>query len=576
MIRKATLSLITVLVILLSSCSPQSEHLTFIVTTDVHGAFFPTDPISGRQMKGSMAHLSSYLKTLENKENIILLDNGDIIQGDPSAYYYNFENTSISHLFPRILHKLDYDAATIGNHDIEAGHQVYDRINKELEIPWLAANCINTSTNKPYFEPYTIITKGKIRVAVLGMITPRIPDWLPENIWSGMEFQDMIDAAKYWIPIINETEKPDLIVGLFHAGLEYTYNNQTADMKRNENAVRLVAQQVPGFDIIFAGHDHKTWNEYQIDTNGDSVLLLGSQSKAREIARADIVFKKSGKHWQVEKMEAQNIYMGNQEPDPEFVSYFEKDFAEIKQYVNQEVAELTTPLESKKAFFGPSEFMTLIHEVQLGVSGAKISFAAPLAYNSIIPAGMLHVDALFDLYRFENLLYTMELSGQEILDYLNFSYGNWINSMSDKTDHLIRMKTDKDGRYRTITAYYNFDSALGIDYTVDLRKAQGQQVSILKLSNGEKFDLNKKYHVAINSYRGNGGGGHLTQGAGIDKEKLASRIISATDKDLRFYMKSWMEDKKTIEVTQVENWKIIPEDFYQSGKAKDYKILFKN
>ncbi|MCK5820432.1 MAG: bifunctional metallophosphatase/5'-nucleotidase [Bacteroidales bacterium] len=569
--------LISSLIITLISCQPQEQNIRILVTTDVHGAFFPTDPITGRKQNGSMAHVSTYLEN-ERKAHpneVIVLDNGDIIQGDPSVYYYNFENTETEHLFTKTMHLLQYDAATVGNHDIETGHDVYDRIRAELNIPWLAANCIDTENGEPYFEPYTIIKRGGITVAILGLITPGVPGWLPENIWSGMEFLDMIETAKHWVPVILEKEKPDILIGLFHSGLDYTYNKQDKNTPGNENAVRLVVQEVAGFDVVFAGHDHLTWNEYQLDPEGDSVLILGSGSKARELAEANFHFKKNGRKWKVIQLTGHNISMKSIEPNPAFSSSFEEEISEVKNYVNQEVAKLLTPLSTRDAFFGPSAFMSLIHRVQLGISGADISFAAPLSYNTWLKPGMLTMNDLFDLYRFENLLYTMSLTGQEILDYLNYSYGNWINQMHSQNDHLIKFKENKDGSLRTATNYYNFDSALGINYLVDIQKEAGQMVTISSMSNGDTFDLNKTYSVAINSYRGNGGGGHLIQGAGIAEDKLSDRIITSTDKDLRFYMKIWMEDQKVIEVKTIKNWSLVPEELASKGRELDYKILFR-
>lgn len=562
--------------LLLNSCDSPEQEIKIVVSTDVHGAFFPIDPITGKQLNGSMAHVSQYISELRKDNQVVLLDNGDIIQGDPSVYYFNFEDTSSTHIITKSFDLLNYDAGTVGNHDIEAGHSVYDRINSELNTPWLAANCISTKTGEPYFEPYAIVNRGPVKIAVLGLITPRIPDWLPENIWSGMEFQDMVEAAKHWIPIIQKTEKPDLIIGLFHAGLDYTYNNQDGNTPKNENAVRLVAEQVAGFDILFAGHDHKTWNEYRIDPEGDSVLILGSQSKARELAQADVLLQKKGRKWSIVKIEGHNISMSGIKPDQQFTIAFESEIKAINEYVNQDVAELKTALSSRDAFFGPSAFMSLIHQVQLGISKADISFAAPLSYSSWLKPGMLKMNDLFDLYRFENLLYTMSLSGKEILDYLNFSYSNWFSQMKSSNDHLIKFTEGNDGSLRTATAYYNFDSALGLDYVVDVSKEAGEMVTITGLSNGDKFDLSKRYEVAINSYRGNGGGGHLTRGAGIPEKELSKRLVKSTDKDLRFYMKVWMEKQKEIEVETIKNWTVIPEKMVRSGKDRDYKILFKN
>ncbi|MCD6346277.1 MAG: bifunctional metallophosphatase/5'-nucleotidase [Bacteroidales bacterium] len=577
MTNKLNYLLASFLLLALISCQPHEQDLQILVTTDVHGAFFPNDPVSGKKSYSSLAKASTYMKNARkaNPNEVIALDNGDIIQGDPSVYYFNFEQCSEEHIFTKAMRFLHYNAATIGNHDIEAGHPVYDRINNELTIPWMAANCINTETGKPYFTPYTIIRQGKIKIAVLGLTTPWIPHWLPENIWSGMRFDDMIETAAHWVPLIQKKEKPDLMVGLFHSGVDFNYNNLDENTPKNENATRLVARQVAGFDVIFAGHDHNTWNFYEADPNGDSVLILGSQSKARELAEANVHFKKEGRKWMITNLEGKNIRLDTIKPDPDFAKHFSKEIKEIQDYVNQDLGELMTSLSSSEAFFGPSAFMTLIHQVQLDISGADISFAAPLSFNTTIKPKTLTMNDLFDLYRFENLLYTMELSGQEILDYLNYSYSLWFNSMKGPNDHLIKLEHDQRGWFHTVSAYYNFDSAEGIDYQVDVSKKSGEMVTIMKLSNGNPFDLHKKYKVAINSYRGNGGGRHLTSGAGITEDELSKRLVSSTDKDLRFYMKEWIINKGTIKVETVNNWKIVPEAWAKKGTDKDYSILFR-
>ena len=68
--------------------------------------------------------------------------------------------------------------------------------------------------------------------------------------------------------------------------------------------------------------------------------------------------------------------------------------------------------------------------------------------------------------------------------------------------------------------FYNYSSAAGINYTVDVSKPAGDRVNIVELSNGTSFDFDNTYTVAINSYRGSGGGGHLTRGAGIPQDEL--------------------------------------------------------
>jgi len=560
------------------SCQPSEQNFKIIVTTDVHGSFFPVDINSGKILPMSLSRVQSLVESERSntKQQVVLLDNGDIIQGDPIVYYYNFEKTEVPHICSRILNHMGYDAATIGNHDIEAGHPVYDKLVRESNFPWLAANAVRTDTGEPYFEPYTIIEKGGVRIAVLGLITPAIPSWLPPDIWSGMEFHDMIESATYWVDFISKNEKPDLLIGLFHAGMDHNYNNQNADTPKNENAVKLVAEQVPGFDVIFCGHDHNTWNEQLIDPDGDEVLILGSRSKAREVAVANIQLTRSSGKWSIQSLDGDNLSMEAYEPDSLFMESFMNAQDEVRDYVAKPLGIFTESISSRDAFFGSSAFMDLIHRVQLDISGADISFAAPLAINTQIPAGEILVGDLFNIYRFENLLYTMELSGQEILDYLNFSYAGWFNSMKSPDDHLISFTGDESGLLRTSRPYYNFDSAMGIIYQVDIRKPAGQMVTILRLADGGDFLLDQKYLAAVNSYRGNGGGGHLINGAGIDQEELVKRLVNTTTKDLRYHMMKWIIKQKVITPEPSGHWTVVPDSFLESGKKQDYPILFRN
>ena len=204
---------------LASSLFSQTVNIKIIETSDVHGAIVPYDFINEKESDGSLAQVHSYV--IEQKKpgnNVILLDNGDILQGDPSVYYYNYEDTTTAHILADAMNFMQYDAATVGNHDIETGHAVYDRFWKQIQFPWLAANAVNTETNEPYFTPYKIFEKEGVKIAVLGLITPAIPTWLPEILWNGMGFDDMIESAERWVEIIKEKENPDLLIGLFPFG----------------------------------------------------------------------------------------------------------------------------------------------------------------------------------------------------------------------------------------------------------------------------------------------------------------------------------------------------------------------
>lgn len=564
---------------------PEKVVIKIIETTDVHGAIFPYDLISDQTTEHSLAQVYTYVEQQRNQTNqeVILLDNGDILQGDPLIYYYNFENPKEPHIVSQVMNFMKYDAATVGNHDIEPGPEVYNRIVEEFNFPFMAANAVNQSDGKPYFEPYSIIEKQGIRVAVLGLITPAIPKWLPEQTWRGIEFQDMIEAAKYWVKLIQENEKPDLLIGLFHAGVDFTYANQDETTRFNENASLLVADQVPGFDVIFVGHDHRGWNKRINDLYDGSVLILGALNGARNIAVANITFtldKETNRY----KKEITGELVDSQPfvPHQKFLSIFQPAFDKASNYVSRPIGELSTTLSSRPVFFGDAAFTDLIHEVQLDITGADISFTSSNSFDLEIQSGQIYVRDIFKFHRYENLLYTMSLTGQEIKDFLEFSSGLWFNQMASSSDQMLLFKKDDEGAVqmrKNNTAslqnpFWNLDAAEGIIYTVDVSEPVGKRISISKLLDGKPFDLEKTYKVAINSYRGNGGGDHLTLGSGIASDELVKRIQFSTEKDLRWHMIGWIEKKGSISPKANHNWKLIPEEWTNEATTKDRLLLF--
>ena len=572
-------SLLIVLVTLNGCNSDKTEHINIkiIQTTDIHGTIFPYDFIEQKEVSNSLANIYTLIKSVraKNEDRVILLDNGDFLQGQPPVYYYNFEDTVAPHLGADVFNFMGYDAATVGNHDIETGHAVYDRFRKQLKMPYLAANAIDKSTGKPYFTPYTIIKRQGIKIAVLGLITPGIPNWIPEKLWQGMEFEDMVVSAKKWVKIIQQKENPDLVIGMFHSGIDYLFENPDGEEYMNENASKLVAKQVPGFDIVLAGHDHKKHYEKIINNNGDTVVLLDARSHSRAVSLIDIdfVFDKATNRYK-NRIKAKVIEIENEKPDASFLKTFGKQYETVKDYVNQPIGEFTDNIDSKYAYFGNSYFIDFIHTVQLDITNADISFSAPLSLRVNIKKGHFYVSDLFKLYKYENFLYTISLTGNEIDGFLEYSAGLWFNTMNSKNDHLLKLKEGKDGKYSLENKYFNFSSAAGINYIVDVTKPNGNKVKILGFDNGKRFYADSTYLVAVNSYRGNGGGGHLIVGAGLSKDELKNRLVETSKHDVRYMIMNWIKEKKVVHPKENSNWRIIPEDYYEWGKHRDMKLLF--
>ena len=150
--------------------------------------------------------------------------------------------------------------------------------------------------------------------------------------------------------------------------------------------------------------------------------------------------------------------------------------------------------------------------------------------------------------------------------------------MKSPDDHIMLLNTDGSTddkqRFRFKNLAFNFDSAAGIDYEVDVTKPDGQKVRILRMSNGEPFDEAKWYKVAMNSYRGNGGGELLTKGAGIPHDKLSERLLKSTDKDLRYYLIQRVREAGTLHPRIMDLWRFVPEEWTRTALERDRKLLF--
>lgn len=587
--RTAFLTTIIAATLTLSVQAQQTSKtvtLKVIETSDVHGHFFPWDFMEGRPLRGTLTRANSYINRERKKcgDNLLLIDNGDILQGQPCVYWTNYVMPEDENLAARVINYMKYDAETVGNHDIEPGHKVYDKWIREVRCPLLGANivkeeCKNGEANPQSIytglQPYSVHVKDGVKICVIGMLTPAIPNWLNKSIWKGIEFEEMVSCARKWVKYIQENEKPDLIFGLFHSGKDGGI--VTPDYE--ENATAAVAREVPGFDVIFFGHDHQVHNEWITNKEGKQVLIIDPSCWVKNVAEANIVLTIQDGKVVNKDIKGTIVNVEDETIDEQMLAYFQKDIDAVKAYVSQKIGCFKSPIYTRDSFFGNSAFTDLIHNLQLQITNADISLTAPLAFNSTIKAGDVTMADMFKLYRFENLLFTLRMTGEEIRKHLEYSYDMWTNTMISPEDHALRLNQDsKEDQQRTGFQYYtfNFDSACGIDYEVDLTKPDGQKVKILRMSNGEPFDEKKWYTVAMNSYRANGGGELLTLGAGIPKDSLESRVIFHTDRDQRHFLTEEIRKMGTLDPKPNHNWKFVPEAWVKPALARDRQLLFGN
>lgn len=549
-------------------------QLRVIETSDVHGSFFPYDFINRKPKAGSMARVSSYVRRLREEygDRLLLLDNGDILQGQPVCYYYNYIDRNATNIAAEVTNYMGYDAQTLGNHDVETGHSVYDKWIAESRCPMLGANVTDTQTGQPYLKPYAVIERQGVRIAILGLITPAIPNWLSGNLWSGLRFDDMVSAARLWMERIRRDAHPDVVIGLFHSGKQGGITTPAYE----ENAALRVAREVPGFDLVLFGHDHTPYAGTITSADNRQVVCLDPANDAYQVADATITITRS-EEGTATKVHGHLADVRHEPIDEDFMAHFAKHIKRVSKFVDKRIGRFKHTISTRDCYFGSSAFNDLILNLELQITGADIAFNAPLSLDAQIEAGDVHVSDMFNLYKFENQLYVMRLTGEEIRRHLEMSYDLWVNTMRSPDDHLLLLsqRTRNDQQRMGFQNFsFNFDSAAGIDYEVDVTQENGHKVRILRMSDGRPFDPDRWYRVAVNSYRGNGGGELLTRGAGIPQDSLESRIVWRSELDQRYYLMQEIKRQRTLDPKPNHNWRFVPEAWVEAAAKRDYELLF--
>lgn len=453
------------LVFVLVSCAQKEIVIPVIVTTDMHGTFF-----NSPENKNSLAQTAFFIeKTRKENPNLILLDNGDIFQGTADTYYFNYIKTDIDNPTSFVLNFLKYDAATVGNHDTEAGEAVYRKIKKEMKMPWLSANIIDAKTVKPIFKPYTIIKRQGVKIAVLGLSTTVTQRALKYEEIEKVKVRDMVDIAKKYVPYILNKEKTDVLIGLFHEGAEYS---------------RKVIEKVEGFNLVFTGHDHVKNVEIVKSPNGKSVLMIGAQDRNESTAFAEILYK-SG-----DVAVAGKVITTLGMKSPEIIKASAKYKALAQKYKSQVVGSIKTDLKTGNE----KDYVDLIHNALLKTADADLSITAPASNGKAIKAGDVTVSDLFTIYPFDNNPVTLKLSGNEIEKLLSYS---------------AKLQKDPIGYKK----YYN---NLSVRYKVET-----------------PLKKERTYTVVMNSYHAFNGSSMLTNGTELSKKELRKKVVKVFKNNVR-------------------------------------------
>lgn len=557
-------------------CMAGNHHnLRVISTGDVHGAWFPESYVSPGRLNSSLMSVKHFVDSVRaavGKDNVLLLDAGDCLQGDNAAYYFNNVTAGRPHLFPRISAYMGYDAIVVGNHDIEAGHRVYDRVFDELTgygIPWLGGNALKTDGGT-YFPEYAVFQKAGLKVLVIGFTNANIGAWVADEEWEGMTFCPIVSRAQSVVDRLTAKENPQIVIMVVHSG------TGDGDGRQLESEGKDLFGTLKGVDLLICGHDHRP---FVIDE--DVTDLVDGGSKASMVGMSSFDVETRGQRVLSKTAVTEVVRLDKNVYDKEMEEKFRPDFEEVKAFTLRPVGNLEVSLRTRDAYVGMSDYVNLLHRVQLSRPGVQLSLAAPLKYDSEVKSGQVVFNDMFTIYPYENQLVVAKLRGSEIKKALEFSYDGWIGNGDE---HVLKIQNRPDERtgsekWSFVGRPYNFDSVGGLVYTVDVTKPCGGRICIKSMADGGAFDPEAFYNVAMTSYRANGGGGIIPLGAGLSDAEMASRIV-AKDKEIRMIVYDFFLAHPTVnrelinDESIIGHWEFVPAEAAGKILEKDMELIF--
>jgi 2',3'-cyclic-nucleotide 2'-phosphodiesterase/3'-nucleotidase len=519
---------------------PQRAHVVILSTTDMHGRVFPIDYYTNKYDNVGIAKVATLVKEARKSDpDLLLVDSGDTIQGTPLEYFHNKRNNVPPDPMMLSMNALRYDSMTVVNHEYNFGLKVLEKARSEAKFPWLSANTYNKGTATTHYQPYIVKEVNGVRVGVLGLTTPGIPNW--ENVpnYQGLEFKETVSEAKKWVAMLREKEKVDVVVIAMHMGIEEDLRTGQTNPSQvpNENAAIAIARQVPGIDVILMGHTHR--DVPALIVNG--VLLTQANRWASHVARVDLYLDKGeAARWRVVAESARTIPVTEKTAlDPEIAQLGQSYDKETQDWLSRTIGESPEEITSQDCRFRDTAIIDLIQRVQLEAGKADVSMAACFNPQAHIPKGPVTVRDIAGLYEYENTLVTLELTGQQLKDALEHSARYFREYQPGKSlAELVDQRIPG----------YNFDMAEGVTYELDVTKPFGQRIQNLKFK-GQTLNPTQKFRVVTNNYRVNGGGGFT-----MFKD---APVVYRSSEEVRELIIDWVERNKTIPTQASNNWRIV-------------------
>lgn len=525
--------------------------VTVLATSDLHGNIFPWDYSGAKEANVGLAKVSTYVNQVRAANpNVVLVDNGDTIQGTPLSYYFDKVDTKSEYPMMKVMGAMKYDTWTLGNHEFNYGFDVLNRVLADAakeKITAISANTVKTD-GSTFVNPYLIKTlstpKGDVKVGILGLTTKTVPSWEDKAHYDGLTFNDLVDEANKWVPKVKDAGA-DIVVLVAHTGEE-----GTADVIP-ENQIKAIATKVNGIDAIVAGHTHAKIPEHDFtNPSGQTVIVTEPGNNAGNVSRIDLsITKGSDGKWAVSNKSGWLVPMDSSvTADPEIIKLAQSYQDATMTYVATKLGTSTGDFLGTDQLVKETALMDLINKVQKYYAKADLSIAAPLSSSARILKGDVTIQDLMGVYVYENYLYGIKMTGKQLKDWMEYSvrYYAQANSPSDPVtkDTVLNI------------ADYNLDQLYGANYTIDLTQPVGSRIKNLTI-NGKLISDTDVFTVAINNYRYNGGGGFM-KAAGITAPETTfdSAKTYGDDGQVRNLMQKYIQEKGIIEPAVDNYWTV--------------------
>ncbi|KIL47509.1 bifunctional metallophosphatase/5'-nucleotidase [Jeotgalibacillus campisalis] len=511
--------------------------ITILETSDVHGHIMPLHYAANKETPNGLARISSYIKEMRKLEpELLLIDNGDCIQGTPLTYHYAKFRDHLPNPVISVMNYLQYDCAVIGNHEFNYGMSIVSKAVSQSFFPWLSANILHKVTKESYFGyPYTVKEVNGVKIVIVGITTHYIPNWENPSHIKELAFEDALLSLKRWVQFIHETEEPDLLVVSYHGGFECDLQTaEPTEEQTGENQGCQILQEVAGIDLLLTGHQHRTVSQY---VNNTYVLQPGFNGQ--HIGKAVIHLKKGTDSWTVEKIEGEVVSMEEQPPDEEVLDIVHFQELETQKWLDQPIGFIDGDMTIKDPLdvrINEHPMIEWINKVQMKAAGVSISNTSLMSNASKgLPVNVTMRDIVSN-YIYPNTLTVLELSKEDIKKALEQSASYFMVNDENQIGVNPAFVSPKP-------QHYNYDMWEGIFYTIDAAKPIGERVIELE------FEDEGPYHVVMNNYRAGGGGDFI-----MFKDKPVVKEILI---DMAELLAEDLLEKETVKAVVNNNFKVI-------------------